>query len=255
MYRGHSVAVVVPAYEERDTVGAVLTAQPSFVDVVYAVDDGSTDGTTEVLHRAASTAGHPVVEPLVHTENRGAGAAVATGYRRARTAGHDTVVTVDADGQMDLDRMPDLLDPLVDGHAAYAKGDRLSDADHRERMPRHRVVGNLLLTGLTRLACGSGAVTDPQNGYTAITGETLGAVDLDRLPDSHAYCNDLLAQLDALDAPVVDVPMPAIYGDESSTIHYPRFVATTLRVLGAEYLRRLRGEERGDVQSPSRQRS
>lgn len=271
-YRDHSVGVVVPAYDEAETVEDVVTDQPAFVDRVYAVDDGSTDGTGDAVDRVAGATADPSVEAVHHEHNRGAGAAVATGYRRALDGGHDLVVTVDADGQMDPGRMADLLDPLVEGEADYAKGDRLASTAHRDEMPRHRVVGNLLLTELTRLASGC-AVSDPQNGYTAITAETLATLDLERLPDDHAYCNDLLVQLGDREADVADVAMPAIYGEESSTISYPRFVATTLLVLSLGSLRRLRpgtepGADRSDeshgsesaddtaseAHSPSRQR-
>lgn len=130
----------------------MLTGLPAIVVVVYAVDDGSTDGTRQEIHDLAERGGAPAIEPVIHEENRGAGATVVTGYRHARRGGHDLVVTVDADDQMDLSRLPDLLDPLIDGAATYAKGDRLSCSSHREEMPPHRFVGNLLLTALTRLA-------------------------------------------------------------------------------------------------------
>lgn len=238
MYRGHTVGVVVPAHDEDDTVADVLTDQPEFVDVVYAVDDCSTDDTAEEVRRVADGGRAPRLELSQHVQNRGAGAAIATGYRRARGDGVDLAVTMDADGQMNAAWMDELLDPLVDGEGDFAKGDRLATEAHRDEMPPVRLTGNLVLTELTRFASGYSGVSDPQNGYTAITGEALAALDLDRLPDTHAYCNDLLVQLAELDAEVVDVPMPAIYGEESSSINFARFVVAALRVLGVDYVRR-----------------
>lgn len=232
------MGVVVPCYEEARTVAEVLTALPPLVDEAVAVDDGSSDGTVDEIRRAAAAPQGPPVDLVRHERNRGAGAAIATGYRRCRDADHDLVVTVDADGQMNLDRMADLLDPLVDGEADYAKGDRLTSAAHRDEMPPHRVAGNAILTACTRLASGC-AVSDPQNGYTAVTRATLRSLDLDGLPDDHSYTNEVLVQLGERDATVADVPMPAIYGEESSTISYPRFVVTTLWVLTAGLVGRL----------------
>lgn len=239
MYREHSVGVVVPAYDEADAIGDVLADLPAFVDVVYAVDDGSSDGTRDEVRRVAEATPGLAVELVKHGSNHGAGAAIATGYRRATTAGLDLVVTVDADGQMNAARMDELLDPLVGGCADYAKGDRLATGRHRDEMPPLRVAGNVLLTVLTGVASGYWTVSDPQNGYTAITVDALDALDFSRFPDSHAYCNDLLVQLNELDADVVDVPMPAIYGDEASTITYTRFVGASLAVLVAGCVRRL----------------
>lgn len=56
MYRGRSVGVVVPTYNEEGTVGHVVREIPAFVDRIYAVDDGSTDGTVDEIRRAARDA-------------------------------------------------------------------------------------------------------------------------------------------------------------------------------------------------------
>src|SRR6056297_3257473 len=96
MYRGKTVAVVVPAYNEEGFVGAVIDSIPAFVDRVYVVDDCSTDSTwAEINDRVesvdeqrltAKTDGGRVtsrVVPIRHETNRGVGAAIKTGYRRA----------------------------------------------------------------------------------------------------------------------------------------------------------------------------
>jgi len=93
---------VVPAYNEADTVGAVVEETTDCVDEVVVVDDGSTDGTPAVARDSGAT----VVE---HTFNTGVGGAVRTGYRYAIEHDYDLVVQVDADGQHDPEQIPDLL--------------------------------------------------------------------------------------------------------------------------------------------------
>jgi glycosyltransferase involved in cell wall biosynthesis len=288
MYGGHTVAVVVPAYNEEAFVGEVLESTPSFVDRIYAVDDASTDGTWRVVRRhadrtgaesrtptAASTpapaadadtdaeagaARRTRAEPGVaapdggtvdgrvvairHAENQGAGGALRTGYRQALEDGMDVTVAMDADGQMDPDRMTDLLDPIVEGRADYAKGNRLADPAFRDGMPRFRRFGNVLLTLLTRIASGYWGMMDPQNGYTAISEEALAAVDPSSLPSGHDYTNELLVRLNVAGMRVADVGMPAVYGDESSTITYSRFVPRTSATLLRAFLRRLASRAR-----------
>ncbi len=268
MYRGHTIGVVVPAYNERAHVGEVLSTMPAFVDRVYAVDDCSSDGTWEIIQSYATAdadadetdptavvddrptpsiadggvpAG-PEVVPIRHAENVGAGGALRTGYVRAGEDGVDVVATMDADGQMDPDQLSWLLDPIVEGEADYTKGNRLADRNDRREMPPFRLFGNWLLTQLTKIASGYWGLQDPQNGYTAISHGALAAVDVESLPDDHDYPNDLLVRLNVADMRVADVSMPAVYHDEESTIRYRTFVPTTSLTLLRGFLRRLKAQ-------------
>jgi glycosyltransferase involved in cell wall biosynthesis len=248
-YEEVTVGVVVPAYNEAEHVGDVLEGIPSFVDRIYAVDDASEDDTWSEIRNRAPTEGEqsadggrsidPRIVPIRHAENQGAGAALRTGYRRALADGMDVAVTMDADGQMDPDRIPALLDPVVDGPADYAKGNRLHAPEYRATMPPFRQFGNWLLTLITKVASGYWKTMDPQNGYTAISGEALEAIDLEAIPDGHDYANDLLVRLNVADLRVADVSMPAVYGDEESSISYSRFVTSTSTTLLGSFLWRL----------------
>ncbi|WP_267642375.1 glycosyltransferase family 2 protein [Haloarchaeobius amylolyticus] len=282
MYRDATVAVVVPAYNEAEHVGDVLTSIPRFVDRVYAIDDQSTDGTWDEICRVVSEtadidasddsappAGHrdpdppeedatdsrvedavppatdggtvpPDIVPIRHEENRGAGGALKTGFERAREEQMDVTVTLDADGQMDPDQMDDLVEPVATGEAAYAKGNRLADQEYRAEMPTFRLVGNWLLSTLTKVASGYWNVMDSQNGYTAISHRALRALDLESLGDDHEYTNDILVQLNVEGFDVVDVPMAAEYGEEDSTISLTGFVPQTSLALLQGFLWRLK---------------
>lgn len=171
------------------------------------------------------------IVPIRHEENQGAGAALKTGYERAREDDVDVVVAMDADGQMDPDAMRELVEPVATGAAGYAKGNRLASPSYREEMPTFRLVGNWLLSVMTKVASGYWNVMDSQNGYTAISAEALDALDLSRVGDDHQYTNDVLVGLRVADVPVVDVPMDSTYGDEESTISLSGFVPRTSRSL------------------------
>ncbi|WP_440010494.1 glycosyltransferase family 2 protein [Halomicrococcus sp. SG-WS-1] len=260
MYGGQTIGVVVPAYNEEGFVGDVLDSLPAFVDRAYVVDDASTDGTwAEIRERAAverPARGGPAVArgnarpaaggqqdenrdaadaartdgdgthvvAIRHEQNRGAGGAIKTGYLAARDDRVDVTVTIDADGQMDPEMMTRFIDPIAAGDADYTKGDRLANREFRDDMPRFRLVGNWLLTGLTRIASGYWDLSDPQNGYTAISLAALEAVDVVSMYEYYGYCNDLLVKLNVAGMRVVDVPMPAAYGDEESNIDYVDYV-------------------------------
>ncbi|CCQ34121.1 dolichol-phosphate mannosyltransferase protein [Halorhabdus tiamatea SARL4B] len=93
---------VIPAYNERETVGSVIDGASQHVEEVVVVDDGSTDGTPDLAREAGAT----VIE---HVFNTGVGGAVRTGYRYAIREDFDFVVQVDADGQHDPEEIPQLL--------------------------------------------------------------------------------------------------------------------------------------------------
>ncbi|WP_293030910.1 glycosyltransferase family 2 protein, partial [Natronococcus sp.] len=213
MYGGRTIAVVVPAYDEAGFVGDVLETIPDYVDRVYAVDDRSrdrtwveiTDRATRLNREATADRGRGTlvandgaferrIVPIRHERNRGVGAAITTGYRRAISDGIDVTAVMAGDGQMDPAYLPALLDPIVDGEADYAKGNRLTDGGYRAEMPRFRLVGNAILTVLTRIASGYWRIGDPQNGYAAISRRALERLDLDAVYDRYGYPNDLLAR-------------------------------------------------------------
>ena len=96
MLAGKTVAVVVPAHDEEHLIAQTLTGIPSFVDRVFVVDDGSTDGTAD----RARALGDPRVEVVRHERNAGVGAAIVTGYRRAVVHRIDVTAVMAADNQM-----------------------------------------------------------------------------------------------------------------------------------------------------------
>ena len=87
LYRGHKVAVVVPAYNEELLIGETLAGIPDFVCRIYVVNDYSTDKTQEVIDYYVGN--DDSIIPVQHTENKGVGAAIVTGYKRAMEDGMD----------------------------------------------------------------------------------------------------------------------------------------------------------------------
>ncbi|WP_247004844.1 glycosyltransferase family 2 protein [Halosolutus gelatinilyticus] len=238
MYKDRTIGVVVTAYNEEAFVGSVIETVPGFVDRIYAVDDASPDDSWDVIQRVADQINGAIeperaiadggdgrrVVPIRHDENRGYGAAVKTGYEHALEDDIDVVAVMNGDGQMDPEILDRIVDPVATGEADYAKGNRLLDPEDREGMSTFRFVGNALLTGLSKFATGYWTIGDPQNGYTAISRETIEGLDLDAITDQYGFLNHILTHLNVNDRRVVDVPMSAVYGAEESSIRYLPFV-------------------------------
>ncbi|HYC78878.1 MAG TPA: glycosyltransferase family 2 protein, partial [Planctomycetota bacterium] len=215
MRNGRAVWAVVPAFDEERLIARTLAGVPDFVDRVVVVDDASRDATA-ARARAAGGARTQVVR---RTENGGVGAAIVDGYRAFLAAGGapgDACVVMAGDAQMDPADLPALLDAL-DGGAGYAKGNRFLRRGTFRAMPWVRWCGNRALSAMTRAATGY-RIGDSQCGYAAITRAALARVDLARLWPRYGFPNDLLVKLASAGETVVDVPVRAVYGDETSRL-------------------------------------
>jgi glycosyltransferase involved in cell wall biosynthesis len=207
MYEGKSVAVVVPAYNEEQLVGETVRGIPAFVDRILVVDDCSRDATVE---RAA--AADPRVEVIRHERNAGVGAAIVTGYKRARDLEIDVTCVMAADNQMEPADLATLVGGVASGECDYAKANRLFTGQAWQLIPRYRYLGNAILSFFTKIASGYWQVADSQSGYTAVSLETLRLLDLDRLYARYGFPNDVLVHLNVWNRRVRDYPSRPIYG-------------------------------------------
>jgi glycosyltransferase involved in cell wall biosynthesis len=223
--RALRVAVILPCYRVGGAVSGVVRRIPESVERIYVVDDGCPE---ESGRRVTDEVADPRVRVLRNERNLGVGGAVKRGYAQALEDGADIVVKIDGDGQMDPEFLPQLIRPIVEGRADYAKGNRFALASriprraHRagtERaMPPVRRVGNNILSFLHKAVTGYWNILDPTNGYTAVHRTALAAVDLDAVADGYFFETDMLFQLNLAEAVVADVPLPATYGDEKSSL-------------------------------------
>jgi len=230
------IAVVIPAYRVTNHVADVIRGIPAWIKRIYVVDDGCPDQSGAT----AKAVDDPRVVVLHRVQNGGVGAAVKTGYRQAMADGFDIVVKMDGDDQMDPAYLEPLLKPIATGHADYTKGNRFRDLKALRQMPRVRLFGNSVLTFLVKAASGYWQMMDPTNGYTAINRDALERMELDRVSDGYFFESDMLIRLNIAGAVVEDVPIPARYGDEQSSLHIPSimpvFIYRLIRGMGKRIL-------------------
>jgi glycosyltransferase involved in cell wall biosynthesis len=163
--------VIIPVYNERATIAEVIrrvSVQPTVAEVIV-VDDGSKDGTREVL---GETAWPATVRVLYHPKNRGKGAAIRTGIAEATK---EVTIIQDADLEYNPSDYPVLLRPLEDGVADVVYGSRFLGT-HRSFM-LHHYVGNKLLTLVTNVLYNN-MLTDMETGYKAFRTPILQSMRL-----------------------------------------------------------------------------
>lgn len=230
------IAVVIPCYRVKAKILGVIKLIGPEVSLIIVVDDRCPETSGQYV---LDSQRDPRVQVVFHEHNKGVGGAVISGYRKAVEAGADIVVKVDGDGQMDPRLLPHFVAPILGGEADYAKGNRFYSRRATNNMPAIRLIGNAILSFMTKASSGYYGIFDPTNGYTAIHRRAIQSLDLDRIAERYFFESDLLIQLGDVRAVVVDVPMEAVYADEKSSLRIAHVVGDFLVRHAHAYMHRL----------------
>jgi dolichol-phosphate mannosyltransferase len=227
------IAVVIPSFKvTRHILGVIASIGPE-VERIYVVDDCCPDGSGDIVEKENLDQRVVVLRNAI---NQGVGGAVMHGYRQALVEGIDIVVKIDGDGQMDAKLLPRLVKPIIEGKADYTKGNRFYDLDRIGSMPPMRVFGNAAVSFMAKFSTGYWGIFDPANGYTAIATPIVAHLPMEKISRRYFFETDILFRLNTLRAVVEDIPMHAIYGDETSHLRIgkilPEFLMKHARNFG-----------------------
>jgi len=212
MLKDKTIGVVVPAYNEETQISGVISTMPDFVDKIIVVDDKSPDHTVGQVLRFKDDPkfGKRVVLVQLHA-NEGVGGAIAAGYRWARDNKIDVTAVMAGDGQMEPSELANIVMPVIDGKADYAKGNRLLTENSWKNIPKSRFIGNAGLSLLTKIVSGYWSVVDSQTGYTAISLFALQTLNLDNIYKRYGVPNDILTKLNIYNFRLAQIPIEPVY--------------------------------------------
>jgi glycosyltransferase involved in cell wall biosynthesis len=237
MYRDLRVAVAIPAYNEEKLISRTVETMPDFVDCIIVTNDGSKDSTLEVLHALADDDKRLVV--LDNERNRGVGYSVVRGLKEALNRNMDLIAVMAADAQCDPAYLAQMCDVLIDERLDYVKANRYQNLEALRKMPTYRRIGNVVVTIMNKFSTGYYSIFDSQNGYGVFSRTVLERLPFELVGERYDYENTLLLAMSVVNGRIKDHPVPAIYGDETTSIKFLPTVWRAVSVLFVGFWRRI----------------
>jgi glycosyltransferase involved in cell wall biosynthesis len=238
------VVVVMPAYNAEQTIEVTLgDIDREFVDEIILVDDCSTDRTSEVARSLGLTT-------ITHQTNTGYGGNQKTCYREALARGADIVVMIHPDYQYDARALPAMVSFLRMGTCDVILGSRIRTRGEALQggMPLWKYLANRFLTLTENMVLGQN-VGDFHTGLRAYTREVLETIPYEKNSDDFVFDTQFLVQAVRFGFKIGDVPVPARYFEEASSINLrrsTRYGLCTLLTLGS-YLAHKLGLSRSEL--------
>ncbi len=199
------ILAAIPAFNEEHYIGTVVLQAKQYVDQVIVLDDGSSDGTSNVARLAGA-------EVVRHAAQQGKGAALQRLMVEARNRGADILVFLDADTQHNPNEIPRLIKPVCDGFDLVI-GSRKSQAN---KTPFYRRVGQKTLLYSSQAPSGT-RLTDSECGFRAISRRAISALSLKE--NGFAVETEMIAQASEKGLKIIEVPISNIYTKDGSTLN------------------------------------
>ena len=231
-----SVVVVIPCYKVSLQIMEVINNIGEECDRIIVVDDACPEKSGALVERECID---ERVTVIYNELNLGVGGAVLAGYRLALDFNADIVVKIDGDGQMEPSLIPKFIEPISQHQADYTKGNRFYYIPDLSDMPFIRLFGNAVLSFITKLSSGYWNIFDPTNGYTAIQTSLIPHLSPEKVSNDYFFESDMLFRLNLLQAKVVDIPMSAIYSNESSNLKVRKIIPLFLYKNIKNFIKRL----------------
>ena len=210
-YKSKKIIVCIPAYNEAKHIEDIIHGAKAYCTEIIVCDDGSVDNTSGLAKALGATV-------IRHESNRGYGAAIKTLFDTAKVRNADIMVTLDSDGQHDVNDIPKIVAPILKEEADMVIGSRFLTADDRKKVPSYRSFGIKTITKVIN-AASYDHITDSQNGFRAYGKKALSKLDL--YEDGMAVSTEILIKAKEKNLTIKEVPISVTYDIDDTSTHSP----------------------------------
>ncbi len=207
---------IVPCYRSSIIAPKVVEDILKYVDFVICVDDKCPEKTGKAIERKIIS---KKLKIIYHKNNKGVGGATKTGIQYAQRIKAEIIIKIDSDGQMNPADIPELIEPIKENMSDFTKGNRFRNIDVLIKMPKVRLIGNIILSFITKLSTGYWELFDPTNGFIALNTKILNRIQYQKTDNRYFFETDLLFRCGLYDILINEIEIPSIYNKEKSGLN------------------------------------
>jgi len=225
------VGVVIPCYIGGDVTIQMVSQVIKYADLVVVVDDCCPLNTGNKLLKKNIS---PKVNVIHNKQNMGVGGATKRGFEWLLDHDCEIIIKIDADNQMKPEEIPKMIEPILNKECEATKGNRFTNPGNLLEMPKIRLIGNTLLSYMTKFSTGYWEIFDPTNGFIAFKSEVLRNIDLRKTDDKYFFETDILFRCGLKNIKIKNIEVDISYKDIYSSLNpikeLPRFLVKNLKL-------------------------
>lgn len=210
------IGCVIPCYKGNNKTFEVVSQALKYVDKIVFVDDCCPYQTGLLIQEKISK--RKEFKLIFNNSRLGVGGACKLGFNHLINEGCEIILKIDADGQMNPNLIPKLIDPILKGDADAVKGNRFNRIQDIKTMPAIRIIGNLGLSFLNKLSTGYWELFDPTNGFLAFKSNIISDLQLEKIDNKYFFESDLLFRCALNNVYFAQIRMKSSYKNEISSL-------------------------------------
>lgn len=207
------VCVVIPSYKVKNSIEKVVKKIDfKLINKVIIVDDCCPENTGSYMIKK----NYKNVDVIINKRNLGVGGATLIGFKKAINMKFDIVFKVDGDNQHEPKDLKKFLKFMQNRDVNFCKGTRFINSIEKKKIPIIRLIGNIMLTYLTRINCRNKNLTDVVNGFIGIKIDLLKKLNFKFISKDFFFEEDLLFRVSFIEKKIYELPIKVIYNNRSN---------------------------------------